>query len=70
MADLFLQDFKDLSSKKLVQVLLNEQEKMFGEQESHLNKTGDTRLFLSSLGGFIIKVIKSKGGGKCYKMKS
>jgi len=67
MTDLFLQDYRDLSSEKLVQVLLNEQKKMFGEQKSHLNKTGDTRLFLTSLAGLIIKVIKSKGGENVTK---
>jgi hypothetical protein len=61
MTDLFLQDFKDLSSKKLVYFLLDEQKKMFGEQESHLNKTADTRLFLSALTGLIIKATKAGG---------
>jgi hypothetical protein len=67
MTDLSVQDFKDLSSTKLVQVLLNEQTKMFGEQESHLSRKGDSRLFSSSLAGLIIKVIKSKGGGNVTK---
>jgi hypothetical protein len=40
MTDLYLQDLKDLSSKELVHVLLNEQKMMFGEQKSHLNNTG------------------------------
>jgi hypothetical protein len=44
MTDLYLQDLKDLSSKELVHVLLNEQKMMFGEQKSHLNNTGDTPL--------------------------
>jgi hypothetical protein len=60
MTDLFLQDFKDLSSKQLIQILSNEQKKMFGEQESRLNKTGDARLFLNSLAGLIIKAIKAR----------
>jgi hypothetical protein len=63
MTDLSIQEFKDLSSTKLVQVRLNEQTKRFGGQESHLDGKGDTRLFLSSLAGLIIKVITSKGGG-------
>jgi hypothetical protein len=63
MTDLSVQEFKDLSTAKLVQILLNEKTKMFGEQESHLNRKGDTRLFLSSSAGLIIKVINSKGGG-------
>jgi hypothetical protein len=58
MTDLSIQDFKDLSSKELVQSLSNEQAKMFGEQEPHLKKTEDTRLFLSSLAGLIIKVLR------------
>jgi hypothetical protein len=61
MPDLFLQDLKELSSKKLDNVLLNERKRMLGEQESHLNKTGDTRLSLSSLAGLIITFIKDKG---------
>jgi hypothetical protein len=70
MTDLSVQEFKDLSSAKLVEVLLNEQTKMLGEQESYLNKKGDSRFFLNSLAGLIIKIIKSDGGGKCYKVKS
>jgi hypothetical protein len=70
MTDLSVQEFKDLSSTKLEQIFLNEQTKMFGEQESHLNREGNSRLFLSSLARLIIKIIKSKGGRKCYKMKS
>jgi hypothetical protein len=62
MTDLLLQDFKNLSSKKLVQVLLDEQKKMFGEQTSHSNRRGDSRPFLSPLAGLIIKVIRSKEG--------
>jgi hypothetical protein len=62
MTDLLLQDFKDLSSKKLVQVLLDEQKRMFGEQTFHSNRLGDSRLFLSSLASLIIKVIRSKEG--------
>jgi hypothetical protein len=58
MTDLFLQDFKELSSKKLVHVLLNERKKMFGEQELQLNMPGDARVFLSSLAGLIIKITK------------
>jgi hypothetical protein len=61
MTDLLLQDFKDFSSKKLVDVLLYEHKKMFGEQISHLKKTGGHRLFLSSLAGLIIKIIKAGG---------
>jgi hypothetical protein len=67
MTDLSVQEFKDLSSVKLEQVLLNEQEKMFGEQESHSNRRGDSRLFLSSLAGLIIKVTKHKGGENVTK---
>ena len=53
MTDLVLQDFKNFSSKKLVQVLLDERKKMFGDQESQLNITGDARLFFSSLAAVI-----------------
>jgi hypothetical protein len=67
MTDLFLQDLKELSSKKLDNVLLNERKRMLGEQESHLNKTGDTRLFLNSLAGLIITFIKDKGGENVTK---
>jgi hypothetical protein len=62
MTDLSVQDFKHLSSGELDQILLNEQTKMFGEQQSHFDKKGDARLFLSSLACLIIKVIKSKEG--------
>jgi hypothetical protein len=61
MTDLLLHDFKNVSSNTLERVLHDEQKNMFGEQDSHLNKTGDTRLFLSSLAGLIIKFIKDKG---------
>jgi hypothetical protein len=67
MTDLSVQEFKDLSSGKLEQILLNEQTKMFGEQESHLNRKGDSRLFLSSLAGLIIRIIKDKGAGNVTK---
>ena len=60
MTDLSIQDFNDLSSEKRAQFLLNEHSKMFGEQELHLNKKADPRLFLSSLARLIIKVIRDK----------
>jgi hypothetical protein len=69
MTDLFLQDFKDLSSKELVQILLNEQAKMFGEEEPNLKRKEDTRLFLGSLAGLIIKLIKARRE-TCWKQKS
>jgi hypothetical protein len=50
-----MHDFKDLSGKKLVHALFNEQTKMFGDQKPHLNRTGDTRPFLSSLACLIIR---------------
>jgi hypothetical protein len=61
MTDLFLQDFKDVSIEILVHVLLYEQKKMLGEQNSHLKKTRDNQLFLSSLAGMILKLIKAGG---------
>jgi hypothetical protein len=67
MIDLSIQDFKDLSSQELVQILLNEQAKIFGQQESPLNQKGDTRPFLGSLAGLIIKVIEDKGGENVTK---
>jgi hypothetical protein len=60
VTDLFLQDFKELSSKKLGHVLLHEQQKMFGEQGSFWNKAGETWPFLSSLAGLIINIIKPR----------
>jgi hypothetical protein len=57
MTDLLLQDFRNLSGKKLVQVLLDERKKMFGAYESQLNITRDARLFLSSLANLIISNI-------------
>ena len=60
MTDLSIQDFNDLSSKELVQILLSEQAKMSGGQEPHLKKTEDSRLFLGSLVGPIIKLTKTR----------
>jgi hypothetical protein len=60
MTGLLLQDFKNLSNNKLVHVLLNERQKMFGEPESQLNITKDGRLFLNSLACLIIKITKTR----------
>jgi len=60
MTDLFLQDFRDLFSENLVQVLSNEKKNMFGEQKSHLKKRGDNRFCSSSLTGSIGKVKKPR----------
>jgi len=53
MADLVLQDFRDLSIENLVRVLSNEKAKMFGEQKSHENKRKDrwlgSRPFVGSM---------------------
>jgi hypothetical protein len=59
MTDLSVQDFNDLSSEKLVPVLLNERMKMLGEEQPQLSMTGDARLFLSSLAGLITTVPKT-----------
>jgi hypothetical protein len=40
MADFDVQDFRDHFSKNLVQVLSNENPKMFGEQKFHAKKEG------------------------------
>jgi hypothetical protein len=40
MADLLLQDFRDLFSRNLVQVLFTEKTKMFGEEKFHAKKEG------------------------------
>jgi hypothetical protein len=69
MTDLLFQDIKNLSNKKLVPVLLNERRKMFNEQEPDLKKTKDTRLFLGSLAGLIIRHINSRRE-TCQKLKS
>jgi hypothetical protein len=61
MTDLYLEDFRDLSGKKLGHVLLCEQQKMFGEQKSSWSKTGDDRLFLTSLAVLIINLIRPRG---------
>jgi len=38
MADLVLQDFKDLFSEELVQILYDERMKMFSEEDFHFNE--------------------------------
>jgi hypothetical protein len=44
MADLTLEDFRDLLSERLVNVLSSEKKKMFGEQDFHLERREDHRL--------------------------
>jgi hypothetical protein len=51
MSDLTLQDFRDLFSERLVQVLADEKKKMFAEQKLHLKKREDNRLRSRSFAG-------------------
>jgi hypothetical protein len=51
MSDLTLQDFRDLFSERLVQVLADEKKKMFVEQKLHLKKGEDNGSCLSSFAG-------------------
>jgi hypothetical protein len=53
MADLILQDLRDLFSENLVQVLSNEKKNMFGEEKSQLKKRGDNMFLSGSLAGSI-----------------
>lgn len=61
MTDLLVQEFKDISSKKLVQVLLDEQRKMFGEEKPLSGKGKKKQYCLRSLTCPIGK-IKKQGG--------
>ena len=62
MADLVLQDFRDLFSKNLVRVLSNEKTKMFGEQKFHENKEEDNWLGSSPFAGSMLT--SEKPGGR------
>jgi len=62
MADLFLQDFSDLSIQNLVQVLSNEKKKMFGEEQFHENKKEDNWLGSRPLAGSML-TSEEPGGG-------
>jgi hypothetical protein len=62
MADLFLQDFSDLSIQNLVQVLSNEKKKMFGEEKLPENKKEDNWLRSRPLAGSML-TSKKPGGG-------
>ena len=53
MADLILQDLRDLFSENLVQVLSNEKKNMFGEQTPQLKKRGHNTSLSGSLAGSI-----------------
>jgi hypothetical protein len=48
MSDLTLQDFRDLFSERLGQVLSDEKQKMFGEQEFQVRTREHNRLSLGS----------------------
>ena len=65
MADLVLQDFRDLSIENLVQVLSNEKTKMFGEQKSRENKGEDNRLGSRPFAGSMLTLEKPGGRTKC-----
>jgi hypothetical protein len=62
MADLVLEDFRDLSIQKLVQVLSNEKRKMFGEQTFYENKGEDNWLGSKPFAGSMLR--SEKPGGR------
>ena len=62
MADLILQDFRDLFSKNLGQVLSNEKTKMFGEHKFHENKEEDNWLGSKPFAGSMLT--SEKPGGR------
>jgi hypothetical protein len=65
MADLVLQDFRDLSIQDLVQVLYTEKTKMFGEQKFHENKGHDNWLGSRPFAGSMLTSEKPGGINKC-----
>jgi hypothetical protein len=60
MADLVLQDFKDLFSEELVQILHDERTKMFGEEKFHFNKEGRLLLGLETIPRRMIPSVKRR----------
>ena len=65
MADLVLQDFRDLSIENLVQVLSNEKTKMFGELKLPKKRRGDNRLGSRPFAGSMLTLEKPGGINKC-----
>jgi hypothetical protein len=61
MADLVLQEFRDLFSKNLVEILSNEKTEMFGEQKFHAKKRKDNRLRSRPFAGSML-TSKKRGG--------
>jgi hypothetical protein len=56
MSDLTLQDFRDVFNERLVQVLSDEKQKMFGAQKSDAKKRGDNQLSESSVADSLANV--------------
>jgi hypothetical protein len=65
MADLVLQDFRDLSIENLVQVLSNEKTKMFGELKLDNKRREDNRLGSRPFAGSMLTLEKPGGINKC-----
>ena len=61
MADLVLQEFRDLFNKNLVQTLSNEKTEMFGEQKFHAKKREDNRLRSRPFAGSMLTPQKPGG---------
>jgi hypothetical protein len=56
MSDLTLQDFRDVFNERLVQVLSDEKQKMFGAQKSDIKKRGDNQSSESSVADSLANV--------------
>jgi len=67
MTDLFLQDFRDLVSENLAQILFSEKKNMFDEPKVPAKKRAVHRSCFSSFAGSSTKVRKSKEGRNVKK---
>ena len=60
MTDLFLKDFRDLSSRNLAQLLFDEKTKIFGEQRAPAKERGVHRSCFSSSVGHLLSSEKAR----------
>jgi hypothetical protein len=68
MSDLTLQDFRDLFSEKLAQVLSDEKQKMFGDRKSHVKKGGGQPLVPRIICRFFCSLPKRRGLRPIYSL--